>query len=361
MVSDKEHREMKNQDHNIGLTRIFWVALLICVYGTAFSQESGSCAEKLRNAQLLFEKGQVEQIPSLLRDCLKSGFKKEEELAAYKLLIQTCLLNDRIEQADSAMMAFLKRNPEYQISPTDHSSFTYVYSNFIVKPVLQIGLHTGINIPFLTFLDENLTAGEPVKSVFRTNAANLLLTAEARFSLGNKMELGIEAGYSHLKFTDRVEYMKFGVINYTEVQQILEIPVNILYNLKSSGKFTPYGRTGAGVALNLITTADVSFEVTDKNNPNDRTGETVVRTDSRIPVDIFVQLGAGIKYKIPRGYIFTEIRSNFGIVQQNVRGGKTVDLLEHYYLWSDPGFRINTFSLNAGYIYIFYKPSKRNL
>jgi hypothetical protein len=361
MLSDNEPQRMKDPYQTIRLISFFCVIFVFCVLGTAFSQEAGSCAEKLRNAQILFEKGQSEQIPSLLINCLRSGFRKEEELAAFKLLIQTYLINDKIEQADSTMMAFLKKNPEYQISPIDHSSLTYLYNNFIVKPVLQVGLHAGTNMPFLTFLEENLTSGEPGKSVFRTNAANLLLTAEARFKLSNKLELSIEAGYSHLKFTNRVEYMKFGVINYAEVQHRFEIPVNILYSLKSYGKFTPYGRAGAGAALNLNTKSDISFEVTDKNNPGDRTGETISRTDSRIPVDIFIQLGAGIKYKIPHGYLFTEIRSSFGIAQQNVYGGKTVDLLEHYYLWSDPGFRINALSLKAGYIYIFYKPSKRNM
>jgi hypothetical protein len=359
MLSEKEAREIKDKDYIISLLRLFCVVFILCVSRTASSQETGNCAEKLRNAQLLFEKGQVDQIPSLLTDCIISGFTKDEEFSAFKLLIQTYLLDDRIEQADSAMTAFLKRNPEYKVSPTDHSGFTYLYNSFIVDPVVQIGLHAGTNFPFLTFLDENLTAGEPGKSVFRTNIANLLLTAESRFRFNEKLELGIEAGYSRLKFTNKVDYLSFGVINYTEVQHRIEIPVSILYNLNSSGKFTPYGRAGAGIALNLRTNADVSLEMTDRNNPSDRTGETLHRTDSRSPVDIFIQFGAGVKYKIPHGYLFAEMRSNFGIAQQNVRGGKTVDLLEYYYLWSDPGFRINAVGINAGYIYIFYKPFKK--
>lgn len=351
---------MKNPHYYISLKYFFCAAFLVSVCGTTFSQVTGSCAERLRNAQQLFEKGQTDQIPSLLISCLQSGFKKEEELAAYKLLIQTYLLNDKIEQADSAMMAFLKRNPEYKVSPTDHSSFIYLYNNFVVKPVIQIGVHAGTNLPFLTFLDESLTSGEPCKSQYTANAANLMLSAEARFRINDKLELGVEAGYSRLKFTNKVEYLNFGVINYAEAQHRIEIPVSVIYNIKSYGRFTPYGRAGAGLVLNLRTIADVSLDMTDRNNPNDRTGESVTRSDSRIPVDLFIQIGAGIKYKIPRGYIFAEIRSNFGTLQQNVRGGKTVDLLENYYLWSDPGFRLNTFNLNAGYTHIFYKPSKRN-
>ena len=76
-------------------------------------------------------------------------------------------------------------------------------------------------------------------------------------------------------------------------------------------------------------------------------------------IDFFGQLGAGLKYKIPGGFLFTEARSDFGILGQNVPGGQTVSLLEFYYLWRDPDFRLNALNINIGYTYIFYKPLKR--
>lgn len=353
MLSGKEYRRSV-------MTSLVSALFVLFVSVPAISQEAGTCADKLKNAQLMYEKGQVEQIPSLLTGCLKTGFKKEEELAAFKLLIQAYLLDDKIDQADSAMLAFLKRNPEYQLSTTDHSSFAYLFNSFVSRPFFKIGFHAGTSIPFLSFIDQNLTSGEPGRSVFRTNAANLMLSAEARFMLKEKLELCIEAGYSRLQFSNKVDYLNFGLINYSEVQNRLELPVTILYDLKSSGRFTPYLKAGAGVAINLRTSADISLEMTDRNNPGDRTGETLARTDSRAPVDLFIQAGAGVRYKTPHGSLFAELRSNLGIVRQNKAGGKTVDMLEYYYLWSDPGFRINSICLNAGYIYVFYKPSKRD-
>jgi len=350
---------MKTPETARNLFHLLFVILIILIPGTAFSQEAGTCAEKLKSAQAFFEKGQVDQVPELLKNCLKSGFKREEELSAYKLLIQTFLLNDKLEQADSAMYAFLKKNPEYKISPTDHSSFVYLFNSFVVKPVVQIGVHALTNIPFLTFIAENQTSGEPGKSVYKTNAANLYISLETKFRISRKLEFGIEAGYSQMKFTNIVNYLGFGIINYKETQQRLEIPVNLTYDITSFGKFIPYGRVGLGAAYNLSTSAEVSFNVTDKNNLNNRTGETLNRKDSRVPLDFFGQIGAGMKFKIPRGYLFAEVRSNFGIRNQNVQGGKTVDLLQNYYLWTDPGFRINSLNLNIGYTLVFYKPSKK--
>jgi Outer membrane protein beta-barrel domain len=349
---------MKNLNPSPVLFRLFLAALFIFLSSDIFSQETGTCAEKLKNAQSYFEKGQVTEVPALLMDCLKSGFIKEEELSAYKLLIQTFLLNDKLGQADSTMFEFLRKNPEYQLSPTDHSSFGYLFNSFRVKQVVQFSIHAGTSVPFLTFVTPNLTAGENSTSTYKSNAANLFFSLETKFKLTSRIKVGFEIGYSQLSFTNNVQYMGFAVINYSETQQRIEIPVTITYDFANFGKFTPYGRFGAGAAYNLSTSATASYTPDDKNNPNNRTGESLDRKDSRIPIDLFGQIGAGIKFKIPRGYLFAEVRSNFGVFDQLVMNGKTVPVLEYYYLWSDPDFRLNALNINVGYTYIFYKPSK---
>lgn len=351
---------MNRQGTAISRRIIFAVILFTLYINLVFTQETESCAEKLERAQVSFERGQFGQIPALLTGCLKSGFKKEEELSAYKLLIQTYLVNDRIEQADSAMNAFLKRNPEYKTSPTDHSSFVYLYNKFNVRPVMMVGVRIGTNVPFLTFIDENITAGEPGKSVFRSNATNLFISAEAKFKISDKMELAAEAGYSSLNFSNIIdETMSHSTITYIETQRRLELPISVNYDYRSFGKFTLYGKAGLGAAINLSTTADLSNIPTDRNNPNDITGETLNRKDSRAFLDIFCQLGAGIKYKIPKGFIFAELRSSFGTFDQNVPGGSTVNTVDQLYRWSDPSFRMNSFNMNIGYTYILYKPAKK--
>jgi hypothetical protein len=352
---------MKTTNQTLILLRILFVALLGSISFIAYSQETGTCAEKLKNAQSYFDKGQVEQIPSLLKDCLKSGFKREEELTAYKLLIQTFLLNDKIEQADSTMYEFLKKNPEYQLSPTDHSSFVYLFNNFKVKPVVQIGIHAGTNVPFLTFVTPTLTAGENKNSdsKFSSNIGNLFFSVESKFKITNKLELGFEVGYSQMKFSNKINYMGFTVINYNESQQRIELPVYALYDFTSFGKFTLYGRAGIGAAYTLGVTATATSSPTDPDNKNSRTGKSLNRKDSRVEFDCFGHLGAGLKYKIPKGFLSVELRSNFGIFEQNVPGGLTIPEGDFYYLWRDPNFRLNAFNINVGYTYIFYKPSKK--
>jgi hypothetical protein len=350
---------MKTSDPTPNIARLLFAVLLFIISAGLFAQETGTCAEKLKTAQSYFDKGQVELIPSLLKDCLRSGFKKEEELTAYKLLIQTFLLSDKLAQADSTMMEFLKKNPEYVLSPTDHSSFVYLYNNFIVKPVVQIGIHAGTNIPFFTFVSPNSVYGEKdVKTKFSRNIINLYFSLEAKFKINEMLEAGLEAGFSQLKFSSKTT-VGAAVASYSESQQRIEIPLSISYSFKSFGKFTAYGRLGAGAALNLGVTATASNTGTDKNNNLNLTGESLSRKDSRVKVDYFGQLGAGVKYKIPKGFLFAEVRSNFGTMEQNVPGGATVPAVDYYYKTGDPNFRINAFNINIGYSHIFYKPTKR--
>jgi hypothetical protein len=341
------------------ILRLPFAALFIFMTAGLFAQETNTCAEKLKTAQSYFQKGQVELIPSLLKDCLKSGFKKEEELTAYKLLIQTYLLNDKLAQADSTMLEFLRKNPEYVLSPTDHSSFVYLYGNFQVKPVVQIGIHAGTNIPFLTFVAPNPTFGEPVKSKFSSNIINLYISVESKFKITEKLEVGLEAGFSQLKFANKTT-AGFTVISYNESQQRIEVPVSASYAFTSFGKFTVYGRMGVGAALTMGVTGTASYTPIDYNNKiNSRTGENLSRKDSRVSIDYFGQAGTGIKYKISKGFLFAELRSNFGFLEQNVPGGATVSTMEGYYLAGEPNFRLNAVNINIGYSHIFYKPTKR--
>jgi hypothetical protein len=342
------------------LFRLLFASLLLIYSAELISQETGTCAENLKNAQSFFEKGQVDSVALMLTECLKSGgFKKEEALTAYKLIIQTFLLNDEIEKADSAMFAFLKKYPEYILSPTDHSSFVYLFNGFKVKPVVQLAVHAGTNIPFMTFVTEHPTAGIPGSSKNSRNIGNLYLSVESKFKVAPKLEICVEAGLSQLKYINTISYLEFATTQYTETQLRLELPVSLTYDFAKFGKFTAYSRTGLGAAYSISVSSTASLTPVDRNNIGSRTGETLKRNDSRVPFDFFAQIGAGLKYKVPRGYFFAEVRTNMGMLEQNVPGGESVPLLEYYYLWRDPSFRLNDMNVNLGFTYIFYKPSKK--
>lgn len=337
------------------LTTLFIICPLVVL-----PQETSTCAENLKNAQALFEQGQVEKVPEILQGCLKSGFTSEEELSAYKLIIQCFLFEDRLAEADSAMLEFLRKNPEYELSPTDHSSFVTLFNNFKVKPVVQISVHLGTNIPYLTLIDPKDATGEKGESDYSVKMFNLHISLEAKFKLKEYLEVNFEPGYSQLSFTNNKKIPNLGTTTYIESQKRLELPVSATCNFKTFGKFTLYGRLGTGPALSLGTSGTAEFL------PSDANGDDLPKTDfdrkaSRIVFDLFIQGGAGIKLKTPGGFIFTELRSNIGIFDQVIRAGESYEVqeLENHYKYKDDDFNINDVNFTVGYTQIFYKPSKK--
>lgn len=175
------------------------------------------------------------------------------------------------------------------------------------------------------------------------------------------LDLNIETGYSQLVFTNVEDFLGFTKINYTETQRRIEIPLSVTYNFRSFGKFTPYSRLGFGPALTLSSSAKVSFDPTDLNNPVKPTGPDLDSKDSRIFMDLFGQMGGGVKFKTRGGYFTGEIRSNLGFLNQVIKGGDPIieeDLWTKYY-YEDDDFHINALNFSLGYTRIFYKPSKR--
>lgn len=348
------------------ILHVILTGLMFVLPFRVYSQEAGSCAENLKNAQALFARGQVEQVPSMLSECMKSGFSREEYLDAYKLLIQSYLFEDKLEKADSAMLEFLKKNPEYELSPTDHSSFVHLFGNFVVKPVVQVSFHFGTNIPFLTFITDRYVTGVPGVSKHTSGLINLYASLETKFELNKKIELNFEPGYSILSFTNADDYndivndkvIKVGETTYTESQKRIEMPVSATYNFKRFGKFTPYGRFGVGPAITLKSSATAIYKPTSDDAVS---GPEINRKTSRISLDIFTQTGAGVKYKTRGGYLFTELRSNFGFIYQAIGDGSSAEdqELSVTYHYTDDDFHLNTLNFTVGYTQIFYKPSKR--
>lgn len=322
------------------------------------SQEAGSCAEKLRNAQNLFMRGQVEQVAALISGCLRSGLNREEEITAYKLLIQSYLFEDELELADSTMLAFLKKNPEYVISPTDHSDFVHLFKSFKTKKLVQISFHGGTSMPFLNIVEARSFSGLKGKNGYRTNALNLFGLAEVKFQVKDRLELNVEAGYAELSFYNYEDFMGFSRTSYTEYQKRIQTSVSLTYDTRSFGRITPYGRVGLGPSFIFGTSAQTSNEMLDENNPFDRTPRDVEMINTRISYDIMAQAGAGLKYKTREGYFFCELRSNFGIRNQNKSNQQLTGDLPWFFFYSDDLFRLNYVNFSIGYTFIFYKPVK---
>jgi hypothetical protein len=242
----------------------------------------------------------------------------------------------------------------------------YLYNNFQIRKLIQFSIHLGSNLPFISTIKINSTSGNPGQTRNSTDALNLYGSLEAKYAVNKRLELNIEAGYSKLSFRNREDFLNpvdiaYGITSYSEVQTRLDLPLSLTYDIRSFGNLTGYCRLGAGPSLILNSSGNASHGPTDFNNPYIRTGADINRRDSRRNFDLFIMAGAGLKFKIREGFLFAELRSDFGIFNQSVKNGNSAEELNFRYYYADDDFRINNLNFNLGYTWIIYKPSKREL
>jgi len=314
------------------------------------------CAVNLRNAENLFNSGLVEEVPELLESCLQSGFTKAEELSAYKLIIRSYLFDDKTELAEQMMLEFLKKNPEYEISPTDNGDFIYLFNKYRVKPVIQLGIHGGVNMTYVTGISQNSVSGNSVEGKYNNESVTLVAGGILRYRFSDKFELGLEINYSEASYTYTERFLGYQNIIYNKKQRRLVAPLNAYYSPWSFGGFIPYLKLGAGVAYTFSTDGQPTTDNIDDNNTGEDPGATVDRIDYTIKLDPIISAGIGMKYKLPSSYVFLDIGTMAGIRNQFVPG--KYSSLESNYKFTGNELRLNTLRFSVGYIFIIYKPEK---
>jgi len=338
--------------------KLFSIILMLLRLGgvEAFSQEV-NCAVKLKEAQECFDRGQVELVSDLVNPCIQSGgFTREDEIIAYKLLIQALLLDENMPDAEKFMLEFLRKNPEYEQTAADYAGFVYTKSRFEVKPLLMLSAQAGLNYIFMTGQAEQSVSSLPPDISISREPVNIYAGAEVMYPIYPRLRIAGGLFFSNSSFSYTENILNFTTAEYRESLSRLEVPVSAIYDFARLGSFTFSGRLGAGYIMNLKTDAKALNAPTDINNGFSRTGENVDRSDSRIKSDFFIQGGLGTMIKIPHGYFTAEIKTAFGMRNQVINSPP--GSLEYYYFYTDDTFRLNMIGISLGYIRIFYKPFK---
>lgn len=339
-----------------------FIFILIAIFITHQARSQDDCSSILENAELLFDQGIIEDIPSLLVDCLEDGFTPQEKKRAQKLLILSYLFDNRVQEAEDVMMNFLKENPEYEIQPGDPPEFTTLFAEFRTYPFLSAGVFFGGNLTSAAKLQQygpfntNTDKGE-----FYITSPDIQIGAALHIFLTESIELNIESIYTRYNFAYRNLQYGFAEVSMTEKHQRLEFPVSATYDLVDlSDTWIPYFRMGASYGMILEAS-------TDYTRSHINTGEEVfspveakeVYIDGKRNSNVFSAiLGGGIKYKIPRGYFFLDLRYSYGLSELvNPETRWDQDTVFRFY-YADSDFHLDHFSFSIGYRYSFFKSTK---
>lgn len=353
------------------------IKILISLYLIVFAPslllaQQKDCAVNLREAQNQFEMGQVQLVPGLILDCLKSGFTPEEKIQAYKVLINAYIFDDNMAQAEIYTLEFMRKYPEYEVVATDPSEFTNLLDEFNNDPRSSIGLGGGLNFSQVrvirdfgvnSFFVETAEVGAKNEGNYNSSGSGFQAGLIYNINLGPNLEISLEPMIIKNTFEFEHRPFDFAFVEYSEDQLRIDFPISLIWVFKSHGKLDPYVRLG-GKTSNLISAKSDSKRSYDNTGFvafEDVTGAGLEINDNRRINNYWAVFGGGFRYKIPRAYFFVDIRYNLGLVNQvnmsSRNDGMNENIWLYYYMEDD--FLLDDISISFGVSKTLYKPKRK--
>lgn len=330
------------------------VLVLILLTGGLYAQQS-DCAIKLDEAENLYEMGELDSIPSLLRECVREGFDNEELSRAYKLLIRTYLFEDFQEMAELTMLKFLKKFPEYEIKANDPVEFKYLYNSYKTIPVFSIGVIGGINYSFVRIIEPySLSNTEDYSGEYSVSTMGYHVGLQLKKYITDEIEINVDGIYSSSKFDYSLNQLESN-IEYSETQVNLSFPISGTYDFKLMN-FRPFVRLG--VSIDYMISSNASLNRSFVNNSSDPlTGPDIDMLENRNTLNFSLLAGGGIKYDLKKnGYLMFDLRYYFGLTNNvNADNRYSNDELIWYYNYIDDNFSVNRLLISVGFVYPIYK------
>lgn len=343
------------------LNRYLFFVILFFLSLTNISAQD-DCATTLSKAQKQFDAGIIEQIPQMLQPCIDNGFNKEEKMQAQKLIILAYLFDNNKVESDKAMLAFLKKYPEYEIAPSDQAEFIQLFKTYRTLPIASFGLIFGTNWSIIKA--SNLYGSNGKIGTYTNGGFNLDVGITYKQFIAGKFYLNLEAMYSSNSYKySNTEQAASSNNSLKETQTRFEIPLSLLYETYSFGKFNTYTRGGINTSYTLSSLAPATRYSLSLGK--ELTGTDVTLTPYRNQLIFMPFLGAGINVHLKGLEFNLDVRYNMSFKNQVkdeksrlTRKDTDDDLFWIYYI-EDNDFTWNNFMISTSVFYRFYKPQKR--
>lgn len=348
-----------------------------------FGQKSVTCADRISQAEALFESGLFNQIEKMdFTDCLRFGFNDKEKSRYYKLRILMHLYSDQDAQAQEMMETLLKHDPEYAaIKGEDPAEFLAMHDRFDTRPVGLVELRTGVN-----YMRPNPIGGDYGTQPAGTGSdlinarADVIIGLQGEKYLTNNISVtgGLFYSARHYKFSQYFRvYDKDNEagdskleLTFNERQQWVDLPIQLHLNFRNERKIRPYvyvGVTGHYLLNASMRNVQRNFQVL----PDDKQFESRIEQVTTDKIDIVsdttntlrkrpnlsYHAGVGLQFKVGHNFIVVDYQvANMIVSLPNANNRYSNHQLVYTYGYVDDDFLQTTQSLTIGFKHIFYDP-----
>lgn len=331
--------------------------LMLASHTFAFAQEA--CSQILIKAQIAYYEGRANEVSQIMETCLKDGFTRDEKLQAYRLLtISYLYLNEPIE-AENALLALLRLNPEYKINESvDPAEFINLYKQFRTHPVYLAGFKLGGNVSFIQLLKNFSLDNTAEAQIFYAPQLSYQGGASLELPLNKRFSFSPEIYVAGKKYMHKTNLFGFENLTFNEAQHRIELPLMLTYNINKK-RFNPFFNAGFSFDALFSSYSKVRREDNDSSGEvkKEVTGPNITLNAQRRLINYSAIAGAGFKFKSGRNLITAEVRYKLGMmnmVKKNERYSNTELIYRYGYLDND--IVLNSIVFSLGYIIPVYQP-----
>ncbi|WBM75594.1 outer membrane beta-barrel protein [Saprospira grandis] len=385
--------------------KLLWAAVALALSPQVLSAQSldeDLCNDHLDEAKRAYEEGQLEEVGDLIRDCLanKKAFpvkaKREE---GYKLLTESYLFRNDLDDATRSFEELLKINPLYEadsLNPNNSYDLIYLSRTYRHKPLVSIYGNIGANNTRLQTLEtynvdnNNYRAENYNQFVLGFSGAigvempiwrDFTLALEGNFALRSYRAIDsmfLSAGLQN----PAQNTLQYSSLQFDERQYWIDIPLMLRYEhyFKRYKKVIPYAYIGG--APNFLLSASVvniqrnttresdgggavvggerSFVIAGSGLSAETQAGEADRLSLREGFNVSLLAGAGAKIRLGHDFVIIEARYNrFLMNSVNRENRYSNPELLYEYGHVDNDFRMDNYSLTIGFEKSFYKPRKK--
>ena len=332
--------------------------LLISLSLTEFYAQESNCEEILREAEQLYEDGLLELVPKELTKCL-AGLNKENKITAYVLLTHTYLFEDNREEAKKYMEKLLTLKPDYLPTVIDEKEFVDLMQEYNNDPRLTLTAFVGSNASNVEVL--NIFGVHNVNdAAFTPNYSQrvaLNFGASVDLNLFHNAYLSAEFEYTQLVFDYTSDLYDFSRLKFTERQDHLMGRMNFIYYFgKTMSRLRPAIKAGGTCGWLMGSDSEFQREYLDFSQGIVSGSEENVG-NTKNALNYWANAGLGVNYRIGKHHVFVDARYNIALnnMINNERRFDNETVIHKYYFLDDD-YKLNYFSVQAGFKFSMYKP-----
>lgn len=332
--------------------------LLISLSLTEFHAQDSNCEEILREAEQLYEDGLLESVPKELTKCL-AGLNKENKITAYVLLTHTYLFEDNREEAKKYMEKLLTLKPDYLPTMIDEKEFVDLMQEYNNDPRLTLTAFVGSNASNVEVLNifgvHNVNDASFAPNYSQRVALNF--GASADLNLFHNAYLSAEFEYTQLVFDYTSDLYDFSRLKFTERQDHLMGRMNFIYYFgKTMSRLRPAIKAGGTCGWLMGSDSEFQREYLDFSQGIVSGSEENVG-NTKNALNYWANAGLGVNYRIGKHHVFVDARYNIALnnMINNERRFDNETVIHKYYFLDDD-YKLNYFSVQAGFKFSMYKP-----